>query len=376
MKPVKKLLIIQASNAMLGGALGAVVPLLMKSKGISTEQIGLIASLNPAIFQSSRILMASISDMIGRVPFLGLSGVLSALALMVYHVATSRKEFATGILLDSLRNSSLWAVNRPFVLEHTKEARSSLAGVIGTTMIFSSLGSLLAGIISTRLSLDTTLLFFLPLSAAVILTSLTMKEIMGKRRVSLRAILSGLNPLRKDKEFQKLIAGYVLAGFAVGTGLSYVMPLYYSSKGLSASQVGVAMSIQSMTSGMLTYFITTRLGSRMFLSLAGVIYFSSFLLLGLSPTPPLILPIFAGIASSIFNGTNETLLSIFPEKGSYGADVALLMLGLHSGNTIAQAIAGFIVVRAGFLPVFLISASAYFSFTVIAYLLARKHMKS
>ena len=167
----------------------------------------------------------------------------------------------------------------------------------------------------------------------------------------------------------------MLAGFAVGTLLSYVMPLFYSSKGLTPSQVGIALSIQSMTAGTLAYFVTTRFSSARFLSLAGIIYFSSLLVLAFSPLPPFILPIFAGIAASIFHGTNETLLSIFPEEGSYGADVALLMLGLHLGNTIAQACAGFVIARVGFLPVFLISASAFLTFSIIAFILSKRCIK-
>ncbi|RLG46319.1 MAG: hypothetical protein DRN90_06685 [Thermoproteota archaeon] len=376
MKPVKKLLIVQTSNSMLGGALGATVPLLMKARGISPEQIGLIASLNPAIFQSTRVLIASVSDMVGRVPFLGLTGVLSALTLGVYYTARSKVQFATGTLLDSLRGSALWAVNRPFVLEHTEEARGSLVGMIGMTMIFSSLGSLVAGIISARFSLDTTLLFFLPLSLTALITTLTMRDRVQRKKVSFKAIFSDLNPLKRSKRFQKLIASYILAGFAVGTLLSYVMPLFYSSKGLTPSQVGIALSIQSMTAGTLAYFVTTRFSSAKFLSFAGIIYFSSLLLLALSPLPPFILPIFAGIAASIFHGTNETLLSIFPEEGSYGADVALLMLGLHSGNTIAQAYAGFVIASVGFFPVFLISASAFLTFSIIAYVLSRRCIKA
>ncbi len=376
MKPVKKLLVVQTSNALLGGGLGAIVPLLMKAKGIRMEQIGLIASLSPAIFQSGRILIASLSDIVGRVPFLGLTGILSALTLGVYYTATTKAEFALGTLLDSLRNSSLWAVNRPFVLEHAEEARGSLIGMIGMTLIFSSLGSLIAGIVSSHFSLEVTLLFFLPLSAAIIVITLTMKVEAKRGKVSFRAVLSGLNPLKKSKRFQKLIASYILAGFAAGTLLSYVMPLYYSSKGLSPSQVGIALSIQSMISGVLAYFITTKFSSIKFLSLAGAIYFSSLLALATSPLPPLILPIFAGIAASIFHGTNETLMSIFPEEGSYGADVALLMLGLHSGNTIAQASAGFVIASRGFLPVFLISASTFLIFSIIAYALAKRRSKA
>jgi len=372
MKPVRKLLVVQTLNALLGGGLSAIIPLLMKARGISPEKIGLIASLNPAIFQSSRILIASFSDIIGRVPFLSLSGFLSALTLGVYYMATSKAEFATGTLLDSLRSSALWAVNRAFVLEHTEEARGSLVGMIGMTMIFSSLGSLLAGLISSRFSLDVTLLFFLPASVAVIATTLTMRDRVVRRRASVRAVFSGLNPLKKSKRFQKLIISYMLAGFAVGTLLSYVMPLYYSSIGLSPSQVGIALSIQSMTSGMLAYFITTKFSSARFLSIAGLVYFASLLTLGLAPLPLFVLPIFAGMAASIFHGTNETLLSIFPEKGSYGADVALLMLGLHSGNTIAQAYAGFVIARLGFLPVFLVSSTCFLTFSLVAYFLARK----
>lgn len=374
MKPIRKLLVVQTSNAFLGGGLSAVVPLLMKARGISPEQIGLIASINPAVFQSSRILFASLSDIVGRVPFLSLSGLLSALTLGVYYMATSKAEFAAGTLLDSLRGSALWAVNRAFVLEHTEEARGSLMSMIGMTMIFSSLGSLIAGLISSRFSLNETLLFFLPASLAATATTLTMKDRLEGRRASLRAVLSGLNPFKKSKRFQKLTLSYMLAGFAVGTLLSYVMPLYYSSKGLSPSQVGMALSIQSMISGVLTYFITGRFSSARFLSMAGLAYLTSLLVLGLAPLPPLVLPIFAGMAISVFHGTNETLLSIFPEEGSYGADVALLMLGLHSGNSVAQAYAGFVIARLGFLPVFLVSASFFLIFSLIAYFLAKKYV--
>ena len=74
-----------------------------------------------------------------------------------------------------------------------------------------------------------------------------------------------------------------------------------------------------------------------------------------------------GIIEGLMSICQEGILTSLSREGSYGIDIGLLMMGLHAGDTISLAMAGFLIEWWGFAVPFLLSAAIYVVFFAGSY---------
>jgi len=67
----------------------------------------------------------------------------------------------------------------------------------------------------------------------------------------------------------------------------------------------------------------------------------------------------------------EGILSNIAKEESYGIDIGLLMMGLHSGNTLSLALSGFLISWWGFTAPFVLSGFIFVVFYVGSYLILK-----
>ncbi len=362
-----KALTIQSIYMLQGGALSTILPILMREEGLSVEQIGIVYSVQPLLFQLIRLFLGALSDFVGRKPFYFLNGAGSTLTLVVYYIAKTPIGFAAGRLLGAVQSACIWAVNRAYLLEQKGGSAKPLFNMRAVTSVFGAIGSVLAGFIVARVSYRPSLLVLLPLSVSIMLLSLTLPETVERRSTKLKEIISTIDLRGKSPTFLAFIALLCIPGFSSGIIRSYVVPLFLKSMELPIERIGALLCLQSLASGITLYFLSLRVDHKNFLLLSGLHSFIGVLAFSFakeSNVVPLILVL--GSATGAIIAVYETVTARMAGERSYGLDIGLLMLGFHSGNTLSQAISGFLISSVGYPVLFLISGLGSLIFSIFA----------
>jgi hypothetical protein len=121
------------------------LPLLMLSRGIDIVSLRFICASLPMVFQLTRLLFATLSDVRGRKLFFVSNGILTVLTLFAYYLAFFPLKFLFGKITEGTRNASLWAVNRPAILDRVKEKRKALSRLMSFNRVSEAVGRLASG---------------------------------------------------------------------------------------------------------------------------------------------------------------------------------------------------------------------------------------
>ncbi len=160
----------------------------------------------------------------------------------------------------------------------------------------------------------------------------------------------------------------------MGITWAYVIPLFLKSMGLSVERIGALLSVQSLVSGVTLYLLSSKINYRRFLLLSGAYSSLGILAFGFADKSTIFpLSLILGTASGAMGAIHEAVIGRIAREGTYGADIGLLMLGLHSGNTIAQAISGFLISAIGYPSLFCLSTIGSLIFSVLAHIRISKN---
>ena len=216
----------------------------------------------------------------------------------------------------------------------------------------------------------------IPFSLVNILIALNLKETVERRSPGIKEVLEQTDPRGRCSGFIKFIGLFCLAGFSIGITWAYVIPLYLKSMGLTVEMIGASLGLQSLASGFTLYVLSSKIEYRRFLLFSGAYSSIGIALFGLADRSTILpLSIMLGTASGAMGAVHEVVIGKIAREGSYGADIGLLMLGLHTGNTVAQAISGFLISWLGYFLLFCLSALASLTFSVLAYLRISKQKR-
>lgn len=344
-----------------------ILPLMMTERGIDYVTIGLVFAALPMIFQLCRMFFTTVSDFWGRKIFFALNGVLSLVASLIYYVAHTPLEFLFGKVMEGTSGGSLWAVNRPFLLENTEKKWAILVYLRATVYVASALGSLLAGFFVVWFLFEGTLLFCAMLGVLVLPAALLLTR--GKKeKFSVGKALHLLDFRKKDRAFKAFLILFFVMGLSFGFRSGFVFPSFLSAKGFDTEMVGILIGSQILLAGFISYAFASKWEMRRLLLFSGVLYSGLLALLGFSSSWWAgALVVLYGIVEGLLSISQEGILSKISSSGSYGTDIGLLMMGLHSGNTLSLALAGYVISIWGFAAPFLMSALIFTVFFIGSY---------
>ena len=370
MNQARIVILIQALNSFVTGVLGVTLPLMME-RNFDVATIGLVFSSVPVIFQAGRMFFATVSDFLGRKLFFLLNGFLGVVSNSIYYLAHTPLEFVFGKVIEGTRGGSLWAVNRPFLLEKSEKKWATLVHLRATVYFSSAVGSLLAGYLMVLLFFEGTLILCALASGLVVPASFLL--VRGrKRRFSVEEVLHLLDIRKKGKAFKMFLVLFFVMGLSFGFRSGFVFPLFLRAKGFHVEVVGVLLGLQILLAGLFSYLFAKRFEMGKLLLVSGVLYTVTFVLLGFSSS--LLaggLMIAYGAIEGLLSISQEGILSKITSEGSYGTDIGLLMMGLHGGNALSLALSGFLIQVSGFATPFLMSAFTFTFFYVSSYLILR-----
>jgi len=369
---VRVVIFIQVLNSWIGGVLGVALPLMMKERNIDIVTIGFVFASMPMIFQLGRMLFATISDFWGRKPFFVLSGGLGVISNFVYYLAHTPIEFLFGKVMEGTKSGSLWAVNRAFLLEKSEKKWRVLVHLRTTAYISLAVGSLLAGFFVVWFFYEGTLMLCVLIGALGIPLSLLL---VGERKKKLNAseAFHLLDFRNKKKIFKIFLVLFFVMGLSFGFWSGFVFPLFLSDNGFNTETIGVLLGLQILLAGLFSYLFEGRFEIRKLILISGVLYTVVLILLGFTSSVfAAALVVIYGIVDGLLSIGQEGILSRIINENSYGTDIGLQMMGLHSGRTVSLAITGLIISMFGFTAPFLLSAIIFVFFYVTSYFILKE----
>lgn len=364
---VKNAFAIQAINAFIKGVIFIVLPLLMLDRGVSVESMGVIFAVMPLVSQTSRILFGIVSDYIGRKKFYFLNGLMNIAFLGVYYLATTPLGFLLGKVTEGVRNASLWSVNRAYLMDHSKDKEKTLVKMRGVNGVFEASGTLLAGFLVTIIFYNNTILLLILLSV-MLFPNVKMLKDKVRRTISPRAIVKALDVRHKGKKFKNFIPIFLLLGLSWGFLAGYIMPLFLKTMGFPLKTIGLLLGVKIFFNGVFAYVFSSiwsgkrkvLVGGLLFSLLVALFSFSNYALLP-------ILIVLWGAASGVADAGYESIFVSVVDHDSLGRDIGILLIGVHLGLSINQALSGFVIASFGFPILFFVSAMLYTLFSLTAY---------
>ena len=372
MNQVRVVIFIQVLNSFVSGILGVMLPLMMDKRNIDVATIGLVFAAVPMIFQLGRMFFATVSDFWGRKLFLVLNGFLGVISSSMYYLAHTPLEFVFGKVTEGFKSGSLWAVNRPFLLEKSERKWRILVHLRTAVYVSFAVGSLLAGFFVVWLFYEGTLMLCALVGAFVVPAALLL--VGGrKKRFSMAKALHLLDFRNKEKVFKMFLILFFVMGLSFGFREGFIFPLFLRTNGFNDEVIGVLIGLQILLAGLFSYLFARGVEIKKFILVSGVFYTITLVMLGFSSSVFAgFLVVVYGVVEGLLSVGQEGILSRITSEGSYGTDIGLLMMGLHSGRTLSLALSGFLIEMWGFVAPFLMSASIFALFYVTSYFILKE----
>ncbi len=364
---IRIVLLTQFFHSFVSGIIGIIVPLMMEQRNVDVVVIGLVFAAMPLIMQFGRLIFATLSDFWGRKLFFLSNGVLTFISNIIYYFARTPLEFLFGKVAEGTKEGTLWAVNRPFLLEKSNGHWKILVQLRSVVYVSYALGSLMAGFLAAWFLFEGTMLICALFGVFVVFLSLLL---IGERKAkfSVEKALGFLDFRKKTKVFKIFLALFFIIGLSYGFRGGFIIPLFLNRNGFNAEAIGLIIGIQILLAGFSSIFFSKSMKIRKFILFNGILTTFTFSLLGfLSSVYAAFLVIIFGLIEGMSSIGQEGIISKICDKESYGIDIGLLMMGLHIGETISLALSGFIIAWFGFVATFLLAASTYIIYYLTAY---------
>ena len=249
-------------NNFVSGALTLLIPLLLLAQHISITQIGLVLSALPVVFLIARLLFAAVADQVGwsRI-FVLVNWPATFFATAIYYVANSLSAFFSGKVVEGLRESSYWAVNRSAIFDLSpgcegKEATRTNAIIWLATAI----GSAAAGLSIALAGFSWTLVVLMVASAAVGIPALLLWKI-GKRSAKPQtSFLKSMDPRGKGSAFWWASTALMFNSIATYPLLQLLLPIFMQVQlGYDYIIIGILFMLYNVVASV-TAFLTLKVG--------------------------------------------------------------------------------------------------------------------
>ena len=190
-------------NNFVSGALALLIPLLLLAQHVNITQIGLVLSALPLVFLVARLLFAAVADRAGwsRI-FVFVNWPATFFATAIYYVANSLSAFFLGKVMEGLRESSYWAVNRSAIFELSRGCEGKEATRTNAIIwLATAIGSAAAGLSIALAGFSWTLVVLMVASAAVGIPALLLWKIGKSSAKPQASYLKSMDPRGKGSAF-------------------------------------------------------------------------------------------------------------------------------------------------------------------------------
>lgn len=371
-----KLRTINMIDAFIGGAIAVLLPLLLVSRKFDVGTIGLVLSIAPAVFVISRLLMASVSDIVGTKRFFIFNSLGNVVKSAIYALATTPPWYAVGKFIEGAGSGAIWAVNRTAAVRRSKERDPSVetSRMMSIRVFALAFAVLLTGYFLQSFSFETALFGLAALGAVSLLISLFLEETHTvKGKLNLKLLLAQIDPRKKPKRLIKTSLVMMFNSFAFDSLISLALPLYFHDRLFSYIEIGVILGLHRLGEGAALF------GAVKNMSLGRMVWLSAILLaiplaaVAFSPvgTMPILLILIGasmGLGDIIWE---KLIIGATARSKTMSSDIGVLQFPPAIASFFALAVSGFIIQWYGYGAVFVLSGTAYLCYLFFSYRLLR-----
>jgi predicted MFS family arabinose efflux permease len=368
---MKRIHAITFLNFFISGGLTLVIPLLLLERNIDLVEIGLVISVLPLVFLIARLLMALIADLRGWNRFyLLLNWPSSLLSSVIYFIASSTPTFLIGKIVEALKESSYWAVNRTaiFSLSPKREEKEATRNT-GVLFLSTAVGSVISGFALSYLGFSITLVLLIVVAGAIGFPAVLLWKSANRGSELKAARIRGLFKLGSyGRKFWFVSITLLFFGLAYYPLLNLLLPVFMAQQlGYSYISIGVAYMLFNIIAATIVFgALRFSLGAKRVILQSGIAMFA-LLLLTYSNSYFLGMFLALAVAEGLGMGFFESIIAkATKKKPSVSVDIGLLHIPYRLAEFASLLYAGFIAQTIGYFPVFIASGIFFTIFSVLA----------
>ena len=328
-------------------------------------------SVLPLIFLVIRLFFAALADQIGWARFyLLVNWPGTLLSTLIYFVANSLPAFLLGKIVEAVKVSSYWAVNRTaiFALSPKEKAVGSTRNA-AVLSLASSIGSAVSGVALTFMGFSPTLIMLILVSAIMVIPAALLWRVQGtKPKAGILETIALLNPKGKGKTFWIISVIMLFFSLAFYPLFALLLPVFMAQQlGYNYMTIGVAFMFYGLVAASVT-FSTLKIPLNLRrVVIQSVIALSVTFLLANSGSYFLALFLILALADGLGISFFESIIAKASKNElTVSVDIGLLHIPMRIAEFTSVLLTGFVAQSFGYMPVFAASGVFFTIFSVLS----------
>ncbi|MDH5448873.1 MAG: MFS transporter [Candidatus Bathyarchaeota archaeon] len=368
---MKRIFAITFLNHLVSGGLALIIPLLLLKRNVNLAEIGIVISILPLVFLVVRLLLATLADQVGWARFyLLLNWPGTVFSTLIYLVANSIPAFLLGKIVEAVKVSSYWAVNRTAIFSLSPKQKA--AGATRNAAVISlstAIGSAISGVALVFMGFELTLGMLILASAIMVIpAALLWRAQRMKSRAGVLEAMALLNPRDKGKIFWFVSFAMLFFSLAFYPLFALLLPVFMVQQlGYDYITIGVAFMLYGLLAASVTFStLRIRLDIRRVVVQSVIALFVTFLLAN-SGSYFLALFLALALADGLGIGFFESIIAKATKNElTVSVDVGLLHIPMRVAEFTSVLLAGFVAQSFGYMPVFAASGIFFTVFSVLS----------
>jgi predicted MFS family arabinose efflux permease len=368
---MKRILAITFLNFFISGGLTLAIPLLLLERDVNLVEIGLILSVLPIVFLVARIFLALIADLKGWTRFyLLINWPSNVLSTIIYFIANSAPLFLLGKLVEAMKESSYWAVNRTAIFSLSpKREETAATRNIAVLMLSTAVGSAVAGFGIANFGFSFTFSILIVTAGFIAIPAAALWKIPKQNlKSNNRRFREIMNLRRKGRMFWLASITSVFFSLAFFPLSNLLIPVFMVQQiGYDYLTVGIAYMLYNLIASIVILgTLKFSLGIKRAILQSSIALFATFLLAS-SNYYVFALFVALGVAEGLGWAFYESIIAkATKDKPSVSVDIGLLIAPLRFAEFTSLLYAGFVAQNLGYAPIFVLSGIFFSIFSFLA----------
>ena len=358
-------------NHSIAGALTLLIPLLLLANNVNLSEIGIVLSVLPLVFLVARLLFAAVADQIGWSHiFLLANWPATIIATLIYYFATSLPFFFAGRVVEGLRESSYWAVNRTAIFQLSPHQEGHGATKNDAIIwLATAVGSAAAGAGIAYAGFSWTLMLLTFVSATLgIPAAMLWKTGRKKSKLNIGKLVGSLNPRGKGRVFWLVSVTVMFNSLATYPIITLLLPVFMDQQlGYSYLIIGLFFMIYSLIVSFIAFLSLKTPLNRKRAALQSVVALIASALLANSgfwfPACLFGLAFVRGLSLGFFE---HVVAKVTKDSKNVSVDIGLLHAPMRLAEFASVLAAGFIAQAIGYESVFIATGVFFAIFSLMS----------
>lgn len=373
---MKRILAVTFLNNFVSGGLTLIIPLLLLEREVDLAEIGVVISILPLVFLVVRLLFAALADQVGWARFYLLVNWPGTLfSTLIYFVAHSIPAFLLGKIVEAVKVSSYWGVNRTAIFSLSPKQKAAGATKNAAVLSLSTaIGSAASGVALTFVGFPLTLSILIFASVILVVpAALLWRAQKTGSRAGVHNAVALLNPRGKGRSFWLVSFTMIFFSLTFYPLFSLLLPVFMAQQlGYDYITIGVAFMCYGLLTASVT-FSTLRLPlDERRVAVQSAIALCILFLLGNSGGYFIALFLALAVADGLGIGFFESIIAkATRNERTVSVDIGLLHVPMRFAEFTSVLCAGFVAQSFGYMPVFAASGIFFTIFSILSLMILK-----